>query len=805
MSMMNGWKEKELSRVLADSSPSSPVSKLGNGNDSPIALSETNQTARPLEEIVETSDPRCTHTQLIKTANKDRCLHNNLITRYSKSNLVSDALRVFHQIQNPNVVSWTALISGYANTNISFHHFLSMLRHPTLPNQRTLTSIFKTCASLSSFSFGLQVHSLSLKLCLSYVPFTGSALVSFYSKCKLPYEAVKVFDRIPTKDEVCYGAIIVGLAQNSQLTQALSVFSDMLYDNVKSSMYSVSGALCATAELAALEQCRIIHAHAVVRGLQSSLVVGTSLVDGYGKSGIVSDARRVFDEMLVGMNIIGWNAMMAAYAQQGDVNSVIELFDCMKQRGILADKLSFLAILTACSNVGSNLEAEKWLNCMSSDYRVEPELEHYTCVILALARNGQLEDATQLAKTMPFKPDAAVWRALLSSCAIHGETKMATEMSQKLLEKNSQDDSAYVILANVHAAAKSWGAVADLWKIMKDIGVKKRSGRSWIEVRGEVHEFLAFDKRHERTAEIYSKLEELMNAIMKLGYKEVSDAMLHQGEWDGKEKALWYHSEKLAVAFGVVSGAPPGKPLRVVKNLRICRDCHEAFKYMGRVIEREIVVRDVNRSGEIHKYPNTTKDQVAMSVNDIVTSGAKPLFFLDYYATSHLDVDLAEKVVKGIVDGCQQCDCVLLGGETAEMPDFYAEGEYDLSGFAVGTVSKDSVINGKNIVAGDVLIGLPSSGVHSNGVLDRSGLTVKDQLPGAGIKLGEALMAPTISYVKLAGRIEDVEMRRTFNLGIGMVIFVSPEASDRILGEYHGSNLTFRIGEVISGEGVTYQ
>ncbi|PIA39990.1 hypothetical protein AQUCO_02500012v1 [Aquilegia coerulea] len=549
-----------------------------------------------MKEILKTSDPRCTHAQLIKTANKDRFLFNNLITKYSKSNLLSDALRVFHQIQYPNVVSWTALISGYTNTNLSLHHFVSMLRHPTVPNQRTLTSLIKTCASLSSLPFGLQVHSLSLKLCLSYLPFTGSALVSFYSKCNMPYEAVKVFDRMSERDEVCYGAIIVGLAQNSQSTQALSVFSDMLYDNVKSSPYSVSGALCAAAELAALEQCRIMHAHTVVTGLDSSVVVGTALIDGYGKSGIVSDARHVFDEMLVDVNIVGWNAMMAAYAQQGDVNSVIGLFDCMKQDEVIADEFSFLAILTACSNAGLSLEAEKWLNCMSSDYGVEPKLEHYTCVVLALGQNGQLEDAAQLAKTMPFKPDAAIWRALLSSCAIHGEMKMATEMSQKLLENNLQDDSAYVILANIHAAAKSWGVVADLWKIMKENGVKKRSARSWIEVRGEVHEFFAMDKRHERTAEIYSKLEELMYAIKKLGYKEVSDAMLHQREWEGKEKALWYHSEKPAVAFGVVSGAaPPGKALRVVKNIRICRDCHEAFKYISRVIEREIVVRDVNR------------------------------------------------------------------------------------------------------------------------------------------------------------------------------------------------------------------
>ncbi|KAE8693722.1 Phosphoribosylformylglycinamidine cyclo-ligase [Hibiscus syriacus] len=257
-------------------------------------------------------------------------------------------------------------------------------------------------------------------------------------------------------------------------------------------------------------------------------------------------------------------------------------------------------------------------------------------------------------------------------------------------------------------------------------------------------------------------------------------------------------------------------------------------------------------------------DLVAMSVNDIVTYGAKPLFFLDYFATSHLDVDLAEKVIKGIVDGCQQSDCALLGGETAEMPDFYAKGEYDLSGFAVGIVKKDSVIDGKSIVAGDVLIGLPSSGVHSNGsslvrrVLARSGLSLKDRLPGAAVTLGEALMAPTVIYVKQvldligkggvkgvahitgggftdniprvfpkdlgaviysgswnvpavfkwiqqAGNIEDAEMRRTFNMGIGMVLVVSQEASQKILEDANGAYTAYRIGEVMNGDGVTYR
>ncbi|WJX47490.1 Phosphoribosylformylglycinamidine cyclo-ligase, chloroplastic/mitochondrial [Trifolium repens] len=256
-------------------------------------------------------------------------------------------------------------------------------------------------------------------------------------------------------------------------------------------------------------------------------------------------------------------------------------------------------------------------------------------------------------------------------------------------------------------------------------------------------------------------------------------------------------------------------------------------------------------------------DLVAMSVNDIVTSGTKPMVFLDYYSTGHLDVDVAEKVIKGIVDGCKQSDSFLLGGETAEMPGLYREGDFDLCGCAVGIAKKNSVIDGKNIIAGDVLIGLPSSGVHSNGfslvrsVLEQSGLSLKDKLPGGDITIAEALMAPTVIYVKQvldlvskggvkgiahitgggfteniprvfpegfgaliykdswevpivfkwlqeAGNIEDSEMRRTFNMGIGMVLVVSPEAANRILENIDDVGKAYRIGEVISDKGVTY-
>lgn len=465
-----------------------------------------------------------------------------------------------------------------------------------------MACLFKTCAALSCVSFGLGLHALSLKLSLAGEPFSGSALVNFYSKCRLPGDAQKAFDEIPQKDEVCYGAIVVGLAQNSWPIDALSAFAEMVSCDGRSTIYSVSGALRAAAQLAALEQCRMIHAHAFVTGLEMNAVVGSSLVDAYGKAGLVGDARRVFDENFVRMNDVGWNAMMAAYAQQGDNDSTIELFGSMEAQGLRPDGYSFLAILTSFCNAGMDVETDCWFTKMIGDYDLEPGLEHYTCLAGAFSRAGRLSDAEKIAMTMPFKPDAAVWRALLSGCAFHGDADMAWTMAKRLLELDPHDDSAYVIVANALSSARRWDEVAEVRKMMKDRRVKKEVGKSWIEVRGKVHVFFAGDRRHEMMDQIYAKLAELREEIEKLGYVPVWDEMVHDVEEEEKKKLLWSHSEKLAVAFGVVSGAAmPGKPLRIVKNLRICRDCHEAFKFMSRVLETEIIVRDVNR---YHRFLN---------------------------------------------------------------------------------------------------------------------------------------------------------------------------------------------------------
>uniref|UniRef100_A0A7N0V870 DYW domain-containing protein n=1 Tax=Kalanchoe fedtschenkoi TaxID=63787 RepID=A0A7N0V870_KALFE len=544
------------------------------------------------------SDPRTIHAQAIKYCATEKSAFNNIITLYSKSHsnlhlCLSYAHRVFHyQIPKPTVASWTSLISAFAGTPSSLTHFAAMLRHPALPSQRTLAVLFKTCAHIGAFSFGLQLHAIAAKLSVATQPFSGSSLVSFYSKSGFFGDARKAFDEMPDWDQVSFASLIVGLSQNSRPIDALSCFANMVGFNVRSTAYSLSGTVSAAARIMGLEQCRMLHCHSVVTGLDQDLIVGTSLIDGYGKCGLVSDAREVFDELLPCMNVVGWNAMMAGYAQQGDSMLVLSLLRLMKVRGLVPDEYSFLAVLTSLANAGLVDETGKWLSKMKVDYGVEPEIEHYACFVGALAGCGRLQDAEKVVTTMPFEPNAALWRLLLTACATHGAVDMAHTIRNKLASLHP-DDETWNILAN----NGRFEEVAEMSKTTEDRMVKKVGGKSWVEYQGKAHVFLAGDQTHPRKNEIYRMLAELITKSENLGYRTAPHTNSGEIKETEKSEGVHYHSLKLALAFAVVSGAAvaPSKPIRIMKNLRICKECHESFKFFCRVLDREIIVRDVNR------------------------------------------------------------------------------------------------------------------------------------------------------------------------------------------------------------------
>ncbi|CAL4920685.1 unnamed protein product [Urochloa decumbens] len=539
-------------------------------------------------------DPAVLHAVLVKTASSSRAAYNLLLSRYPPPLSLPLLSRLPFR---PTAASLTSALSSLSSSSPS--SALPLLRRvlgasPALLADGPLSSLLR----LMPPSLAPHVHALAFKLALSSSPYTASCLVTLYSRSGSPTSARRLFDEIPVpdRDPVCYSSTIVGLAQNGKYEEALSVFAGMRSVAVDSTMYALSGALRAAAGLAAMERTCGIHAHAVVVGLDGNVAVGTALVDAYGKAGVVDDAVKVFEGLGHERNLITWNAVLSVHAQQGDVQAVVEMFNRMVELGFAPDGLTFLAILTACSNAGAAPEAEFWLEAMRSKYNVKPSLEHYTCVVGAMARVGRLEDAESVARTMPCKPDVAVWRTLLTGCVVHRKVDMAKSMGQRLLDINPKDDSTYVMLANVYSSAGRKDEEAEAWIAMRDSGVRKEGGRSWIEVRGQVHVFVANERRHKQLLEIYDKLNELLQEVEKLGYKEA-------------DEGSWYHSERLALAYGLISGAvPSGKVLRIVKNLRICAHCHEFFKYASMAIDRVIVVRDVNRYHTIKKGACSCRD-----------------------------------------------------------------------------------------------------------------------------------------------------------------------------------------------------
>ncbi|GAB4826989.1 hypothetical protein Ancab_033870 [Ancistrocladus abbreviatus] len=537
------------------------------------------------------------HSMLMKKDTKaDLFIGVGLIDMYSKFDSMEDAKMIFKSIPERDLISWNAMISGHSNNGEdepALTVFAKMYREGVGFNQTTLSTVLKSAANLQNVNLCRQLHALSVKTGFQSDNYVLTGLVDSYGKCSYIEEAGKTFEERRIQDPVSFTSMITAYSQNGQGEEALKLFLGMKDMGLWPDEFVCSSVLNACANLSAYEQGKQVHVHVLKLGYASDIFAGNSLVNMYAKCGSIDDASRSFS--LIGeRGIVSWSAMIGGLAQHGQGKEALQLFDQMLKDGVSPNHVTLVSVLYACNHAGLIDEAKRYFESMENLFGIKPMQEHYACMIDLLGRAGKLNEAMELVNKMPYKANAAVWGALLGAAKIHKNVELGERAADILLTLEPEKSGTHVLLANIYASAGMWKNVSEMRRLMRENNVKKEPGMSWIEMKDKVYTFIVGDKSHPRSKEIYAKLDELRERMDKAGYVPVLEIDLHDVERSEKELLLLHHSEKLAVAFGIIA-TPPGVPIRVKKNLRICIDCHTVFKFICKIESREIIVRDNNR------------------------------------------------------------------------------------------------------------------------------------------------------------------------------------------------------------------
>ncbi|BBG99335.1 hypothetical protein Prudu_008989 [Prunus dulcis] len=564
-----------------------------------------------------------------------RCASSPLV---SSSSLMGEARNLFNEMPERDELSWTTMITGYIR-NEDLHAARELLdgmdERIEVENavtgihqdEFTYTSVISTCANNGLFQLGKQVHAYILrteaKPTVDFSLSVNNTLLTLYYKCGKLDEARYIFNNMPVKDLVSWNAIlsgyvsagriqeaksffkempersiltwtvmISGLAQNGLGEEAMKLFNQMRLEGFEPCDYAFSGAITSCAALGALEHGRQLHAQLISLGFDSSLSAANALITMYARCGVFEDANSVFLTMPY-IDSVSWNAMIAALAQHGH----------------------------ACSHAGLVKEGRHYFSSMRVSYGISPDEGHYARMIDLLCRCGEFTEAKGLIESMPFEPGAPIWEALLAGCRTHGNMDLGIQAAERLFELVPQHDGTYILLSNLYAAIGRWDDVAKVRQLMRD--------RGWIDVENMVHVFLVGDTVHPEVQAVYKYLEQLGLEMRKLGYLPDTKFVLHDMESEHKEYSLSTHSEKLAVAFGLMK-LPLGATIRVFKNLRICGDCHTAIKFMSRVVGRDIIVRDAKR---FHHFRNGSREKQKFQTYVLVLSGSRTNLWCKEYST----------------------------------------------------------------------------------------------------------------------------------------------------------------------------
>nr|AYM00514.1 pentatricopeptide repeat protein [Salvia miltiorrhiza] len=423
---------------------------------------------------------------------------NAVITMHAKCGSLKDAVRVFELSTGKNEITWSAMITGHAQMGAGEKAqamFKDMHSFAMKPSKYTLVGVLNACSDTQGIVVGKQVHAYLVKLGFEFQMYIMTALIDMYAKCGFLVDAQQGFDTLDEDDLVLWTSMIGGYVQNGDNESAFGLYYRMQRRGIPPNELTLASVLKACSSLSALEQGKQMHAHVVKNGFTLEIPIGSALSTMYAKSGSLDDGHAIFRRMPA-RDVVSWNAMISGYSQNGRGIEALDLFEEMLLEGVLPDYVTFVNILSACSHMGLVDRGREYFQVMSQKFSMPPRVEHYACMVDILGRAGKLQEAKEFIESAGIDHGLCLWRILLSASRNHGEYELGAYAGEKLMELGSKESSAYVLLSSIYSALGKPDDVSRVRKMMSSRGVNKDPGCSWIELKNQVHVFLAGEVLH---------------------------------------------------------------------------------------------------------------------------------------------------------------------------------------------------------------------------------------------------------------------------------------------------------------------
>ncbi|XP_057969239.1 pentatricopeptide repeat-containing protein At4g19191, mitochondrial [Malania oleifera] len=430
----------------------------------------------------------------------DVSVANTWISTYAKCGDLYSAEMVFDGIVGglKTVVSWNSMILGYA----CFQKFINavnaykmMLHDGFRPDASTALGLLGSFVQPEALFQGKLIHCHGIKMGWDMDISVVNTLISMYCKCGDIYFARYLFDSMSERTCISCTAMIGGYAEKGDIDEALALFHAMESAGKKPDLVTVVSLISGCGQTGALELGKWIENYAASNGLKPDVMVCNALIDMYAKCGSINDAKEIFDTMPE-RTVVSWTTVITGCALNGEFREALDLFFLMVELGLKPNHITFLSVLQACVHAGFLEKGWECFDLMTKVYKVNPGLDHYSCMVDLLGRRGQLKEALEFIQKMPVKPDAAIWGALLGACKIHRDLEMGEYVARHLLELEPQTAVSYVEMANIYASAGRWDGVSKLRKMMKSNRVRKSPGRSLVRLNGKSHPFTVEDRCH---------------------------------------------------------------------------------------------------------------------------------------------------------------------------------------------------------------------------------------------------------------------------------------------------------------------